>query len=195
MRKWTLINLGYNINMDVKKHNENLVNYMKSMQKMMAGFSKVKATVGVHSDKGEMNVKKAIWNEFGTKHISKGYKFIKNGVEYKIKRGTDIGIPARPFIRLYLYPQDIYKIEKELLRNLETTLNFHKRLGNNPLKSATSIVDNLGKVGAEIQREKIKNLNSFKSNAPLTQEIKGFDHPLYDTGELLASIDSKIERR
>ena len=181
--------------MDTQKHNQNLINYMKSMQKMMASFSKVKATVGVHSDKGEMNVKKAIWNEFGTKHISKGYKFIKNGVEYKIKRGTDIGIPARPFIRLYLYPQDIYKIEKELLRNLETTLNFHKRLAINPLKSATTIVDNLGKVGAEIQREKIKNLNSFKSNAPLTQEIKGFDHPLYDTGELLASIDSKIERR
>ena len=181
--------------MDTQKHNQNLINYMKSMQKMMESFSKVKATVGVHSDKGEMNVKKALWNEFGTKHISRGYKFIKNGVEYKIKRGTDIGIPARPFIRLYLYPQDIYKIEKELAKNLDTILRFHKRLSKNPLKSATNIVDNLGKVGAEIQREKIKNLNSFKSNALLTQEIKGFDHPLYDTGELLASIDSKIERR
>lgn len=181
--------------MDVKKHNERVVNYFKGVQGLVENLGKVKATVGVHSDKGEMNVKKALWNEFGTKHISKGVSFFKNGVEYRIKKGTDIGIPARPFVRLYLYPKDVLEIEKEFVKNFDTMIRFHKRLGQSPLKSATSIMDNVGRVGAELQKNKIKNGNTFKPNAPLTQEIKGFDHPLYDTGELLASIDSKIERR
>ena len=158
--------------MDVKKHNEQVVNYFKGVQGLVENLGKVKATVGVHSDKGEMNVKKALWNEFGTKHI-----------------------PFRPFVRLYLYPKDVLEIEKEFVKNFDTMIRFHKRLGQSPLKSATSIMDNVGRVGAELQKNKIKNGNTFKPNAPSTQKIKGFDHPLYDTGELLASIDSKIERR
>lgn len=187
--------------MDVKKHNEQVVNYFKGVQDLVENLGKVKATVGVHSDKGEMNVKKALWNEFGTKHISRGVSFLKHypkyGIseEYYIRKGTDISIPARPFLRLYLYPKDVLEIEKEFVKNLDVMLRFHKRLGQSPLKSATSIMDNVGRVGAELQKNKIKNGNTFKPNAPLTQMIKGFDHPLYDTGELLASIDSKIERR
>lgn len=181
--------------MDTQKHNEKVVNYFKSVQSLVDNLGKVKASVGVHSDKGEHNVKKALWNEFGTKHISKGVSFFKDGVELRIRKGTDISIPARPFLRLYLYPKDILEIEKEFVKNLDVMLRFHKRLAESPLKSATSIMDNVGRVGAELQKEKIKNGNSFKPNAPFTQLIKGFDHPLYDTGELLASIDSKIERR
>ena len=181
--------------MDTQKHNEKVVKYFKAVQHLFEDFGKVKTTVGVHADKGEYNVKKAVWNEFGTKHISKGYSFVRGGKEYHIKRGTDIGIPARPFIRLYLYPKDVLQILRDFAKNLETMLRLHKRFVKSTLKTATSIVDNIGKTGAELQREKIKNGNTFKSNAQLTQDIKGFDHPLYDTGELLASIDSKIERR
>lgn len=178
----------------MKYTNQNVINYFKCLEKYLNDFSKVQTTVGVHADKGKDVVDKAVWNEFGTKHISKGYKFIKNGVEYKIKRGTDISIPARPFIRLYLYSDAVLKIKNELAKNVETMALGHKRL-KQPLKAVTHTMDNIGRVAKELMKEKMTNPNNYKKNADLTIAIKGFDYPLYDTGELLSSIDSRLERR
>ena len=56
-------------------------------------------------------------------------------------------------------------------------------------------MDNVGRKAKEEMKNLIKNGNTYKKNSDFTVQIKGFDHPLYETGDLLNSIDSKLERR
>ena len=195
--------------MNQEQINQNTINYFKAVQQYVEKLGDVKATVGVHSDKGE-NVKKAIWNEFGTHHILK-YDSIPvenqgllplssatyQSLSYEnviANKSADISIPARPFVRLYLYPASVLKIEREFQKNFDTMIRFHKRL-NNSMHAASSTLDNVGRVAKEEMKNKIKNGNTYKPNSAITKMIKGFDHPLYNTGEMLNAIDNKVERR
>ena len=73
-------------------------------------------------------------------------------------------------------------------------IRFHKRL-NNSMHAASSTLDNVGRVAKEEMKNKIKNGNTYKPNSAITKMIKGFDHPLYNTGEMLNALDNKVERR
>ena len=194
--------------MSKKYTNDNVIGYFQSLEKYLRGFGKVEATVGVHADKGKEVVQRAVWNEFGTKRTAEEHYLIVEGkglfpIEKEVMafddeivaKGSDLSVPARPFVRLFLYPQHVLKICRELAKNVETMALAHKRLSQNPLKAATTTMDNIGRVAKELMRSNITNSNIHKPNTPLTQRLKGFNHPLYDTGEMLASIDSKLERR
>ena len=187
--------------MNAEQTNKATINYFKCVQQYVENLGKVKATVGVHAEDskkdkyGVTTVQKAIWNEFGTNNIAKrDYDFIKNGKQYFIHRGDNLSIPARPFVRLYVHPKSVLVIEREFAKNFDVMLRFHNRL-TRPLKAATTTMDNIGRKAKEEMKNLIKNGNTYKKNSDFTVQIKGFDHPLYETGDLLNSIDSKLERR
>ncbi len=174
--------------------NQKVVNYFNAMLNYFEDLKKVKASVGIHAEKGKYNVDKAVWNEFGTTHITQhDYNFVKNDVQVHIPKGSNISIKARLFIRLYLYPSAVIRLTDEAVRNIETFL-ANKRL-NNSMKTAVSTVDNIGRKAKSIMKENITNSTIHAPNKDLTVALKGFNYPLYDTGDMLDAIDSKVERR
>ena len=189
--------------MNAEQTNKATINYFKCVQQYVENLGKVKATVGVHAEDskkdkyGVTTVQKAIWNEFGVEEwtAKRDYDFIKKGKQYFVSKGQKFKIPARPFVRLYIHPNSVKIIQQELNRNMRTMLNFHGRL-TQPLKAATTTMDNVGRKAKEEMKNLIKKGSPlYAPNSPFTVQIKGFDHPLYETGDLLNSIDSKLERR
>ena len=80
---------------------------LKDIPKFYKELSSNKLTVGVHHEQGSHNVEKAVWNEFGKIIILQSplRKRLADGTYAKLKMGTVLHTPARPFVRLYLYPE------------------------------------------------------------------------------------------
>lgn len=161
-------------------------------------------TIGVHKEEGQtLNsetqtpvIKYAQWNEFGTTHITKHkYRFVRHGKYVEIPEGADISIPPRPFVRvknsrelrnaIKLWHR---KIKKGFYRDLS-----HKR-ANGVAKELLSEVGRLylHQMWHTLQFSKSPEGN-FLENAPLTEYLKGFNHPLIDTGTLFKSLRYKVK--
>lgn len=172
-----------------------------------------KISVGVHSDAGQDNVKKMLWNEFGTNHILKydsvaiqgeGLKPLNNDNFSKgehVLAGADISIPARPVVRMYLYPRMLDRIEFHYQNDIDLEKRTKLR---HPLQSANKVQEQLGEKCVVLQREKMSTRNfapvdtkgkDINNNSPLTQKIKGFNQPYIQTGELISKIDYKVTNR
>lgn len=111
----------------------------------------------------------AIWNEYGTKKI-----------------------PPRPAFRMGL--------ENSLRDNKKMIDSQMKNITNRILtgrsseieRSLTVLLTQIGKSAVKQTKEMIK-LGSVKpANAPSTIAKKGFDHPLYETGLLLANVNYEV---
>lgn len=187
---------------------ENLKEYLQSLNDKIL-------TVGVHADAGKENIKKMLWNEFGTNHRLKYDSVVIPGVGLKplsrktlskagydnqiIDADADISIPARPVVRMYLY-QDIKNeigIEYQLAMNREKQTRLIS-----PKISAEKTLNDLGQECVYMQRDKMANGNfsqidnkgkNTESNSPLTVKVKGFDQPYFDTGELIGKISYKVK--
>lgn len=83
-------------------------------------------------------------------------------------------IPARPF-----FDDSKEAIKEDILNNSVGYImddNFYH---------------NMGEIGTEIIRNNMVN-GSYASNAPITIELKGNDHPLIDDAQLLALAKAKV---
>lgn len=187
-------------------NNQNVLNYMKAVEKYLEGFKEIKAVSGI-LDSASQDVKnKAKWNEYGTTHITKHeYNFVKGDNQVNIGMGCDISIPARPFIRINLYDETGERMKESMEHDLTTMLKFHSRLANNPKQATVRTMQNMGNKAMVLQRQRA-SLGGFKqsenktgkdqeNNAFLTTELKGFNHPLFETGEMVSSISSEVVRR
>ena len=189
--------------------NQKVLNYMKNIE----------ATAGMLDDASEENKKKALWNEYGTNHIldydsvaieNEGLKpLTKNTAKFidadnaVVGAGADISIPARPFIRQNLYPESGNKLAKALEMKLEQQLKFGSMA--DPDKATYKTLDFLGKRVVVLQREKAssggfdtasnKTNKNQEHNSTITQKIKGYDKPLFETGSMVSALNSKVERR
>ena len=171
----------------------------KEYKDFIEELTKNKVTVGIHKGSAENVLNHALWNEFGTTHITgKTYHFRKkigNHFEhFFIPKGTDISIPARPFVRLTLFPQVRKKINswygellsKRMLRGLKT-----------PKSNAREVLKDLSYY-SELRMKDIANgveFNNYAPNAALTVQIKGFNQPLLQTGKMINSIKGKVSKR
>jgi len=193
--------------------NKKTVEFFDSLLDYFEGLNHLQAKVGVHSEAGEENVKKALWNEFGTNHQlgfdavaiqGEGLKPVNSMNRNSgifVKRGADISIPARPFIRLYLYPDSVEKLLKRFSNKFNEDL--HKRILTKDDSKKT--FETMGKESVHLMKQRMyygnydKNSNNTikdqEHNSPLTQYIKGKDSPLINTGELASVLDYKIEGR
>ena len=173
---------------------ENLIAFFKNLNNKSI-------TVGIHADKGQKVLQKAYYNEFGTNHIAKrNYDFIKNGKQYIIQKGDNLSIPARPFVRLHLYKDIKDTINLEFSTQID--VEKHKQL-RSPKESSKRIFRGVGEESVVLMRNKIANGGFNKSqnrtgkdqenNSSMTVEIKGFNHPLIETGELISSISYEVK--
>lgn len=174
----------------------------ENLEKYFQSLTNNKISVGVHKDKGQDSINKMKWNEFGTNHIAKkDYRFFKNGKWWTIKRGSDIRIPARPVVRMYLYRSTLDNINMSYQNDIDIEKKSKLR---NPIQSAEKVQSQLGEQCVVLQRQKMsmggfaqidtKGKNT-ESNTPLTSQIKGFNQPYFETGDLIGKIDYKVERR
>ena len=194
--------LGYNRIMSTTEENKKTMDFYDSVLDYFEELNKMQAKVGVHSDAGEENVKKAIWNEFGTKHTLKYNSVAIMGEGLKpinsqnresglfVGKGSDISIPPRPFVRLFLYPDLVDKLVKDTVDYIDVVLTKSKIKKDDARKT----YERVGATGLDLMRSKMeyRRFNQSENrtnkdqehNSPITQYIKGKDTPLFDTGEL-----------
>lgn len=199
--------------------NQKVLNYMQNIEKYFRNFKSYKATAGMLDDASEENKKKALWNEYGTHNILKYDSVAIEGVGLKpltretvnyidannmvVSEGSDISTPARPFIRQNLYPENCDKLAKAVEMKLEQQLKFGSMV--DPDKSTYKMLDFMGKRVVVLQREKAstggfdtasnKTNKEQERNSEITQKIKGYDKPLFETGSMVSALNSKVERR
>ena len=187
---------------------------IEDLKKYFQSLSNNIVSVGVHKDAGKDNVKKMLWNEFGTNHRLKYHSIALEGVGLKplsknvitgmgelVKAGADISIPARPVVRMYLYPRMLERIEFHYQNDIDLE---KKSLLKNPERSANKVQEQLGEKCVVLQREKMSTRNfapvdtkgkDINNNSRLTQKIKGYNQPYIETGELISKIDYKVRKR
>lgn len=172
---------------------------LKDVPLFYKGLIENKMSVGVHKEQGEENLKHALWNEFGTNHITgHKYKFRKLLADGHFKNiiipaGKDISVPMRPFVRIYFHPTFLNRVRKYF----QDELNNCFKAG---LKAPKSTAVNLLLKSAKFTEEQMKKIASgdgvtFRPNASLTVAIKGFDQPLYQTGKMINAIKGKVKHR
>ena len=199
--------------MSTTDDNQKTMDFYDSMLDYFEDLNSLQAKVGIHSDAGTENVKKAIWNEFGTNHKLKYNSVAIQGEGLKpinasnrdsgifVGKGSDISIPARPFVRLFLYPDLVDKLTKDTIDFINVVLTKKKIKSND----ARETYKRMGITGVDLMRSKMEYKNFDKSanrthkdqehNSPITQYIKGKDTPLFDTGELYDAVDYKVRKR
>lgn len=199
--------------MGTTENNKKTVEFYDSVLDYFEHLNQMQAKVGVHSDAGEKNVKKAVWNEFGTKHTLKYNSVAIQGEGLKpinsqnresglfVGRGSDISIPARPFVRLFLYPDLVDKLTKDTANYIDVVLTKSKIKKDDARKT----YERVGATGLDLMRSKMeyKKFNQSENhthkdqehNSPITQYIKGKDTPLFDTGELYDAMAYKVRKR
>lgn len=168
---------------------------LKDIPKFYQELVENKVSVGVHKEQGSFNVKKALWNEFGvTPYVlaTPKRKRLFNGSYVTLGEGTTIQIPARPFIRLYLFPESRDLIHKSYIQSINS--NFRDGL-KTPRSSAKNVLNTVGDAGQVSQWINMERWKSALPNASLTVAIKGFDYPLFETGSLQKAIRYKLSKR
>ena len=194
-------------------NNKKTMKFYDSLLDYFEDLNTLQAKVGVHASAGKENVKKAIWNEYGTNHTLKytsvaiqgeGLKPINSenaNSGIKVGRGTDISIPARPFVRLFLYNDLVDKLVKDTTDYIDVVLTKQRIKVND----ARETYKRIGAVALDLMHSKMEYKGFAQSenrtskdqehNSPLTQYIKGKDSPLFDTGELYDVMESKVRKR
>lgn len=176
---------------ELKKRDVELKNIPKFYEELIDN----KVSVGVHKEQGSFNVKKAVWNEFGVTSLVLAKpmrKRLKTGNYAVLKAGSVITIPARPFIRLYLFLDSRNLIHKTYAQSISDSF----RSGLKPTRQqAKNVLEQVGSSGQVSQWTNMDRWTTALPNASLTVAIKGFDHPLFKTGALTKAIKYKISKR
>ena len=178
---------------------------LKDIPLYYKGLIENKVTIGVHKREGREvgsgelpnkanALEKAFWNEFGTTHVVKRdfrKKSKTDGKFITLKAGTIIRIPARPFIRLYLYSDRVKRVFTEYKNSFNRAfMNGLKQ----PKTNAKETLKDVAYRGEIVMKEGIVGQNDLQPNAPLTVYLKGFDYPLFETGAMLNAIRGQVEK-
>jgi len=177
------------------------------LTKKLTNFTDKYALVGIFGNKAKKKVVNnktgktskytvgeiAVRNEFGVEAYTtkKTVKFPHPTIPKKwivIPAGTRIRRqPGRPAIRRVVKGGNKY--HKELVRRVSKRIfNLFKTNDNAPVRAWKDI----GAIAKEITL-KSYTAGDFKSNTAFTQNLKGFDSPLVDTGNTAKAIDYKIK--
>lgn len=130
------------------------------------------ALPGVHKESGEKFSDILAWNHFGTETI-----------------------PPRPVLRIAA--ENILsspEMKKHVQAYFKNVIEYSKRGRLQDLKDIeTKMLTALGQqVAAEAKRIIERNSGELQHNAPATVAHKGFDKPLYETGELQKKLSYEV---
>ena len=115
----------------------------------------------------------AAWNEFG-------------GINGEDSAVPGAITPSRPFMR-------VYYIDELKNRNVQTVMGMIGRIAF-AQGSVTTAMNTAGPVFTAALQETMMRLDS-PPNSETTIEMKGFDDPLYDTGQLIMNVEYKVSKR
>ena len=132
-------------------------------------------------------------NEFGYSFTPKKTRTIKGrtGKIMKLKAGKEYHIPRRPAFRRSLEGEYLKEIEKKLtsrVKRLFTAKESKKRSAINAWKDMAKIVE-------DVIKKSYKDSEGLASNSLMTQALKGFNHPLTETGQVQDAITHRIKLR
>lgn len=195
--------MGYNINMTVKVFRKKGNVDIKDVKKLAKALKEREVTIGVHKEEGQaLNpetqtpvIKYAQWNEFGTEHKAKhNYRFTRHGQEVFIPAGSDIGIPKRPFVRVKNSPELRNAIK---LWHRKIKMGLYKNLKySTGGRVANELLGEVGRLYLHQMWHRLQfSSRYYPQNKPLTEKLKGFNHPLIDTGTLFQSLRYKVRHR
>lgn len=187
-------------------------NEMKSLMKKIALLQMYYLTVGIHKGQGtrlanstsssKINIATlAHWLEEGASWVqSKTIRIpsklpVGNPATGKIEnfvtifKGTHINVPSRLFISLNKIPYVWSNIKNFTNNAIKMFIGLNRGTGN-----AKKFFEILGIEIERNQKQRITNGFGVDGNSPTTEKIKGFNHPLLDSGNMLDSIRYKINK-
>ncbi|MBO8430890.1 hypothetical protein IAC76_05835 [Spirochaetes bacterium] len=166
----------------------------KAAKAFYKNLEKHYVTVGIHREEGAKQVgnngytliKNACNQEFGnTQTVEKTRRFKSpyTGKWFYIKKGTQLNIPPRLFIRIF----NSNKIKKELTGVFKNQINANIKKEN-----TYQIYDAVGLWGQLKQKERIISNSIKPKNAKMTKVYKGSNTPMYLTGEIFSAIKHEV---
>lgn len=173
---------------------------LKTLLKKLESLQDYQATVGIHKGDGRKKVSSNGKNPINTATLAKVME-----TDHDIKPTKDLYIetydgstvhlakdatyhqPARYFIKLQNVPEQWSKIKSYLRQEFLDFIGFKGR----GRREGTYVFKRIGSFAEKAQKYRIINAETAK-NGPATEAIKGFNHPLLDTGHLLDSISSRV---
>lgn len=105
--------------------------------------------------------------------------------------GTET-IPPRPVLRIAA-ENTIMKNEKTILAYLKNVLIYSKHSPQDIPKIEKELLRNLGSQSIAEAKRMIKAGDKLQMNAPATVAKKGFNQPLYENGTLMKSLAYSVE--
>lgn len=171
---------------------------LKKALKELAKLEKSCVTVGIH--KGQGRLKKTVsgrgpinmatlaqLQETALSWIQKSTAVIPcaDGDTVIIPKGARLKKPARIFIDL----RKIANVYASIQMFISTRFKLLNLTGIKT-SSANKFWESVGSKILEEQQNRIKRQDTH-SNSDITKKIKGFDHPLFDTGSLLNALSFK----
>lgn len=182
----------------------------KALEKFYKNLDKHYVTVGIHKEEGSKQyangrtvLKNACTQEFGyTQKIKETRRFHSpfTGQWFTFKKGWEIEIPARPFVRIF----NEKKNKQELSKSFKNQIDLYKEQKDGEQKVLEGVGDIARlmmkekilshKVKAEWKKGKPEGISAY-SNTKTTQKYKGSNTPLYLTGTLFDSIKSKVKKK
>lgn len=155
---------------------------LKEIASNASGFVSVGFLAGATYPDGTPVATVAFWNEFGTKGRAIGDaphpEAIAEGVRREPQRLG--GSPPRPFFRRMI---------------AKDSPMWGKDLGQALISTRGNGAKALAFMGEEIKGELVQSINDLTSPPlkPSTIRRKGFAKPLIDTGDMLRSVDYRVE--
>lgn len=165
-----------------------------ALKKFYKNLDKHNVTVGIHKEEGAKQVgnngftliQNACKQEFGnTQTVQKTRRFKSplTGKWFTIKKGTELNIPPRVFVRIF----NDKKEKKDLTEAFKNQINVNLEKGD-----VEAVYDSVGYLAKWRMRERIDSKKIKPKNAEMTKEYKGSNTPLYMTGDLYFGIESKV---
>ncbi len=166
----------------------------EALKKFYKNLEKHSVTVGIHKAEGSKQIgnngytliQNAIKQEFGgtqTAEKTRRFKSPFTGKWFYIKKGTELNIPPRIFIRIF----NDNKRKKELTETFKNQINIYLKSND-----YNSVYEGVGLWAKYEQQQKILDSSIKPKNAPMTVEYKGSNTPLYLTGSTFSAIKHEV---
>lgn len=166
----------------------------KNLAKFLKNLEKHNTTVGIHKEDGAKVVgkdgftliKNACIQEFGntqTVQETRRFKSPSTGKWFYLKKGTEIEIPKRPFVRIFNR-----KSEKDILTE---TFKYYVVKGEKT-GDWREVYDKIGQLVELRMKERIAGQEIKPENAEMTKEYKGSSTPLIQHGDLYYAIKHEV---
>jgi predicted CoA-binding protein len=170
----------------------------RKLKRIASEINKYYAQAGINREEGRRVISKggftqvqnAYLQEFGgEQRVERTRRFMNNwGKWFYIKAGTIIRIPARIFIRIFTVS---HRFREYLQFELQEEVNkyFKQKM------DAKTFWNKVGIYARDTMKSRIEKGVVTPQNSAMTEEFKGRNKPLYQSGQMTDDIKHKVMRK